>query len=48
MTDWVQDLADQLPRLATLPLRPIFFRHGSNGGRSSDFAEGKTMEAVSH
>jgi len=40
MTDWVQDLADQLAELLS--------GMGPNGGRSSDFPQGKATEAVSH
>src|SRR5258708_4055201 len=49
MTDWVQDLADQVPAAGYISLAPgLLSGMGPNRGRSTDFAEGKTMEAVSH
>src|SRR2546427_10672223 len=49
MTDWVQDLADQVAAAGYLAVAPdLLSGMGPNGGRSSDFAEGKTMGAVSH
>jgi len=49
MTDWVQDLADQVAAAGYIAVAPdLLSGMGPNGGRSSDFAEGKTMEAVSH
>jgi len=49
MTDWVQDLADQLAEAGYIAVAPdLLSGMGPNGGRSTDFAEGKTMEAVSH
>jgi len=49
MTDWVQDLADQVAAAGYTAVAPdLLSGIGPNGGRSSDFAEGKTMEAVSH
>ena len=49
MTDWVQDLADQVAAAGYIAVAPdLLSGRGPNGGRSSDFAEGKTMEAVSH
>ncbi len=49
MTDWVQDLADQLAEAGYIAVAPdLLSGMGPNGGRSSSFAEGKTMEAVSH
>src|SRR6267142_3851369 len=49
MTDWVQDLADQVAAAGYIAVAPdLLSSMGTNGGRSSDFAEGKTMEAVSH
>src|SRR5207245_7170025 len=48
MTDWVEDLADQVAAAGYLAVAPdLLSGMGPNGGRSSDFAEGKTMEAVS-
>src|ERR1700739_4834465 len=49
MTDWVQDLADQVAAAGYLAVAPdLLSSMGPNGGRSSDFAEGKTMEGASH
>jgi len=49
MTDWVQDLADQVAAAGYIAVAPdLLSGMGPNGGRSRDFAEGKTMEAVSH
>lgn len=49
MTEWVQDLADQVAAAGYIAVAPdLLSGMGPNGGRSSDFAEGKTMEAVSH
>jgi carboxymethylenebutenolidase len=49
MTDWVQDLADQVAAAGYIAVAPdLLSGMGANGGRSSSFAEGKTMEAVSH
>ncbi len=49
MTDWVQDLADQVAAAGYIVVAPdLLSGMGPNGGRSSDFATDKTMEAVSH
>src|SRR5438067_13484530 len=49
MTDWVQDLADQVAAAGYIAAAPdLLSGMGPNGGRSSDFAEGKAMEGVSH
>src|SRR5882724_12526941 len=49
MTDWVQDLADQVAAAGYIAVAPdLLSGMGPNGGRSTGFAEGKTMEAVSH
>src|SRR6267378_1665741 len=49
MTDWVENLADQVAAAGYIAVAPdLLSGMGPNGGRSSDFAEGKTMEAVSH
>src|SRR5438132_2026626 len=49
MTDWVQNLADQVAAAGYIAVAPdLLSGMGPNGGRSSSFAEGKTMEAVSH
>src|SRR6202162_3143316 len=49
MTDWVQDLADQVAAAGYIAVAPdLLSGMAPNGGRSSDFAEGKTMEAISH
>jgi len=49
MTDWVQDLADQLAEAGYIAVAPdLLSAMGPNGGRSSDFPQGKATEAVSH
>ena len=49
MTDWVEDLADQVAAAGYIAVAPdLLSGMGPNGGRSSDFAQEKTMEAVSH
>jgi dienelactone hydrolase len=49
MTDWVQDLADQVAAAGYIAVAPdLLSGMGPNGGRSSDFAGDKTMEAVGH
>jgi carboxymethylenebutenolidase len=48
MSDWVQDLADQVAAAGYIAVAPdLLSGMGPDGGRSSSFAEGKTMEAVS-
>ena len=47
MSDWVEDLADQVAAAGYIAVAPdLLSGMGPNGGRSSSFAEGKTMEAV--
>ena len=49
MSDWVQELADEVAAAGYIAVAPdLLSGMGPNGGRSSDFAEGKTMEAVSN
>jgi carboxymethylenebutenolidase len=49
MTDWVEDLADQVAAAGYIAVAPdLLSGMGPNSGRSSAFPEGKTMEAVSH
>ena len=49
MTDWVEDLADQVAEAGYIAVAPdLLSGMVPNGGRSSSFAEGKTNEAVSH
>jgi len=49
MTDWVQDLADQVAAAGYVAVAPdLLSGMGPNGGRSSSFPDGKTTEAVSH
>jgi carboxymethylenebutenolidase len=49
MTDWVQDLADQVAAAGYVAVAPdLLSGMGPNGGRSDSFAPGKTMEAVSN
>ena len=48
MTDWVQELADEVAAAGYIAVAPdLLSGMGPGGGRSSSFAEGKTMEAVS-
>jgi carboxymethylenebutenolidase len=47
MTDWVQDLADQVAEAGYIAVAPdLLSGMAPNGGRSSDFPEGKSVEAV--
>jgi carboxymethylenebutenolidase len=47
MSDWVQDLADQVAAAGYIAVAPdLLSGMGPNGGRSSSFAEGKANEAV--
>src|ERR1700720_378629 len=49
LTDWAQELADEVAAAGYIAVAPdLLSGMAPNGGRSSDFAEGKTMEAVSH
>ncbi len=49
MTDWVQDVTDELAAAGYIAVAPDFLSGmGSNGGRSSAFDQGKAMEAVGH
>jgi carboxymethylenebutenolidase len=49
MTDWVQDLADQLAEAGYIAVAPdLLSGMGPNGGRTSDFPPGKATEAVGH
>ena len=49
MTDWVQDLADQVAAAGYIAVAPdLLSGMGPNGGRSSVFDQSKAMEAVSH
>jgi len=49
MSDWVQDLADQVAAAGYIAIAPdLLSGMGPNGGRSSDFAQDKVTEAVSH
>jgi carboxymethylenebutenolidase len=49
MSDWVEDLADQVAAAGYIAVAPdLLSGMGPNGGRSSSFADGKTMEAVSN
>jgi carboxymethylenebutenolidase len=48
MTDWVEDLADQVAAAGYIAIAPdLLSGMGPNGGRSSSFPEGKANEAVS-
>src|SRR5215469_16380168 len=49
MTDWVQDLADQVAAAGYIAVAPdLLSGMGPNGGRTNSFAEDAVMEAVSH
>jgi len=49
MTDWVQDLADQVAAAGYVAVAPdLLSGMGPNGGRSDSFPQGKNTEAVSH
>jgi carboxymethylenebutenolidase len=49
MTDWVQELADEVAAAGYIAVAPdLLSGMGPSGGRSSSFAEGKANEAVSH
>src|ERR1700719_816841 len=49
MTDWVQELADEVAEAGYIAVAPdLLSGMGPNGGRSSSFAQGKVTEAVSH
>jgi len=50
MTDWVQDLADQVAEAGYIAVAPdLLSGMGPNGGRSTAFTDqSKAMEAVSH
>ncbi len=49
MTDWVQDLADQIAAAGYIAVAPdLLSGMGPNGGRSSSLDQSKAMEAVSH
>ena len=48
MTDWVQDLTDQVAEAGYIAVAPdLLSGMGPNGGRSSDFPQGQATEAVS-
>src|SRR5947209_7344320 len=49
MTDWVQDLADEVAEAGYIAVAPdLLSGMAPGGGRSSDFPQGKATEAVSH
>jgi len=49
MSDWVEDLADQVAAAGYIAVAPdLLSGMGPNGGRSSSFTEDKVREAVSH
>src|SRR5271169_6745345 len=48
LSDWAQELADEVAAAGYIAVAPdLLSGMGPGGGRSSSFAEGKTMEAVS-
>ena len=49
MTDWVQDLADQVAEAGYIAVAPdLLSGMAPNGGRTKDFAPNTVMEAISH
>src|SRR5689334_10274079 len=49
LTDWVQDLADQLAEAGYIAVAPdLLSGSGPNGGRTPDFPQGGAVQAVSH
>jgi carboxymethylenebutenolidase len=49
MTDWVQDIADQVAAAGYIAIAPdLLSGMGPNGGRTSDIAQDKVTESVSH
>ena len=49
MTDWVEDLSDQLAEAGYIAIAPdLLSGMGPHSGRSSDFPQGTATEAVSH
>jgi carboxymethylenebutenolidase len=49
MSDWVQDVADQVAAAGYIAVAPdLLSGMAPNGGRSSDLSEDKAVEAVSH
>src|SRR6266481_6096793 len=49
MTDWVQNLADQVAEAGYIAVAPdLLSGMGPNGGRSTAFPQDKVTEAVSH
>lgn len=49
MTDWAQDLADQVAAAGYIAVAPdLLSGMGPNGGRTKDFPAGQATEAVSH
>lgn len=49
MTDWVEDLADQVAEAGYIAVAPdLLSGMGPQGGRSTEFSQDKAMEAVSH
>src|SRR5580765_1045861 len=47
LTDWVQDLSDQLAEAGYIVVAPdLLSGKGPNGGRTDTFAEGKATEAI--
>src|SRR5450631_62713 len=49
LTDWAQELADEVAAAGYIAVAPdLLSAMAPNGGRTSDFADGKAMEAVGH
>ncbi len=48
-TDWVQELSDELAEAGYIAVAPdLLSGMGPKGGRTTDFAQGEAMQAVSH
>jgi carboxymethylenebutenolidase len=49
LTDWAQEVSDEIAEAGYIAVAPdLLSGMAPNGGRTSDFAEGKATEAVSH
>ncbi len=49
LTDWAEEVADEVAAAGYIAVAPdLLSGMAPNGGRTSDFAEGKAIEAISH